>query len=49
MLTWLAAAFGAWFIAALTAGIALGKLISAHERSTPWAVETPKPSTPRAA
>jgi uncharacterized membrane protein YphA (DoxX/SURF4 family) len=49
MLTWLVAGFAAWFIAALAAGIALGKLISAHERSTPWAVETSNPSTPRAA
>jgi hypothetical protein len=49
MMTWLAVGFAAWFVGALAAGIALGKLISAHERSGLEALETRKPSAPRAA
>jgi len=49
MLTWLAAGFGAWFVAALATGIALGKLISAHERSGVQDAQPAKPSAPRAA
>lgn len=46
---YLAAGLGVWFVAALGLGVILGKLISAHERSEPWAVDATKPSTPRAA
>ena len=49
MLTIVLAGLGAWFVAALVVGVALGKLISAHERSDAWAVDASKPSTPRAA
>jgi hypothetical protein len=49
MLTYLLAGLGIWFVAALGLGIVLGKLISAHERSTQWADDVRKPSAPRAA
>ena len=49
MLTFVLAGLGAWFIAALGLGVALGKLISAHERSDAWRAEATASSTPRAA